>query len=51
LENGGSILTALAGEAALCMSIALCNPLGIISIALSITVTMVCCRDAKYVRH
>ncbi|AUI50465.1 hypothetical protein AC20117_06135 [Arthrobacter crystallopoietes] len=50
-ENGGSILTALAGESALGMSIALCNPLGIISIALSITVTVVCYRDAKYARH
>jgi len=50
-ENGGSILSALAGESALGMSIALCNPLGIISVGLSITVAVIAWRDAKYARH
>lgn len=50
-DNGGSIMTALAGESALGMSTALCNPLGIISVGLAITVAVTSWRDAKYGRH
>lgn len=49
--NGGSAMSALAGEAALGMSTALCNPLGIISVGLAITVAVTSWRDAKYGRH
>ena len=50
-DNGGSVMTALAGESALGMSTALCNPLGIISLGLAITVAVTAWRDAKYARH
>jgi hypothetical protein len=33
------------------MSTALCNPLGIISVGLAITVAVTAWRDAKYARH
>jgi len=33
------------------MSVALCNPLGIISVGPAITVTVVSWRDSKYGRH
>jgi hypothetical protein len=43
-------MTALAGESALGVSTAPCNP-GIISVGLTITVAVTSWRDAKYGRH
>ncbi|MFD1214617.1 hypothetical protein ACFQ36_21550 [Arthrobacter sp. GCM10027362] len=44
---GGSVMSRLLGEAALGVSTALCNPLGIISVGLAIAAVVMAYRDAR----